>query len=81
MLQYLIILLDDTAPSFCHYENRQTARRLMPLDTLRAGILFAMKENLNVQFVCPDYALPEEYVATIGSIDHTLINMIVRINA
>lgn len=73
MLQYLIILLDDTAPSFCHYENRRTARRLMPLETLRAGILFAMKENLNVQFVCPDYALPEEYAAAIEGIDHTII--------
>ena len=31
MLQYLIILLDDNAPSFCYYPDR-TSRRLMPLD-------------------------------------------------
>lgn len=73
MLQYLIILLDDTAPSFCHYPNRLTARRLMPLETLRAGIRFAMKENLNVQFVYPGYALPEEYAAAIEGIDHSKI--------
>lgn len=73
MLQYLIILLDDTAVSFCHYENRRTERRLMPLDTLRAGIRFAMKENLCVQFVYPDYELPQEYAEAIESIDHSKI--------
>lgn len=71
MIQYIVILLDDTAVSFCHYENRKTARRLMPLDTLRRGILFAMKENLNIQFVYPEYELPEEYLEVIDGIDHT----------
>ena len=32
-----------------------------------------MKENLNVQFVYPDYELPMEYVEIIESIDHTKI--------
>ena len=73
MLQYLIILLDDTAVSFCHYTVRRTGRRLMPIDTLRAGVRFAMKENLNVQFVYPDYALPQEYAEVIESIDHVKI--------
>lgn len=73
MLQYLIILLDDTAVSFCHYENRRTERRLMPLDTLRAAVRFAMKENLCVQFVYPDHALPPEYAEAVEAIDHTKI--------
>ena len=32
-----------------------------------------MKENLNVQFVYPDYPLPEEYDSVIESIDHAKI--------
>jgi len=45
----------------------------MPLETLRKGILFAMKENLNIQFVYPEQELPAEYEEVIESIDHTKI--------
>lgn len=70
MLQYLIIILDDSSPSFCHYENSKTKRSLIPIDKLRQGIFFAMTENLMIQFVYPDYELPKEYVDVIESIDH-----------
>lgn len=72
MLTYLIILLDDTSVSYCHYEVA-TEKRLMPLETLRAGVIFAMKENLNVQFIYPDYELPIDYEKIIESIDHIKI--------
>ena len=71
MIQYIVILLDDTSTSFCHYANGKTVRRLMPLDTLKEGIRYAMKENLNIQFVYPAYSLPQEYLEVIDSIDHT----------
>lgn len=70
MLQYLIIQLDDTATSYCHYENKNTEHHLIALDDLKAGIFFAMKENLMIQFVYPDYELPDDYKATINTIDH-----------
>ena len=73
MLQYLIILLDETATSYCHYENERTECRLIPLEVLRAGILFGMTENLMIQFVYPDYPLPAEYAEAIESIDHSKI--------
>ena len=73
MLTYLIILLDDTSVSYCHYNSSSTERNLISLDDLKAGILFAMKENLNIQFVYPDYELPLEYEKAIESIDHTKI--------
>lgn len=76
MLQYLIILLDRASVPYCHYRPDSSVKSdagLMPLDTLRAGILFAMKENLNIQFVYPKHTLPEEYVDLIESIDHTKI--------
>ncbi len=73
MLQYLIILLDDTSTSFCHYEVPQRGHKLIPLDTLRQGIRFAMMQNLMIQFVYPDYELPAEYEEVIESIDHSKI--------
>lgn len=73
MLTHLVILLDDTSTSYCHYENSFTERRLIDIDVLRKGIVWAMKENVNIQFVYPDYSLPEEYKTAIESIDHTKI--------
>ena len=73
MLQYLIILLDDTSTSFCHYENSRVENKLIPLDVLKAGIRFGMMENLMIQFVYPDYELPKEFKETIESIDHSKI--------
>lgn len=73
MLQYLIILLDDTSTSFCHYENTKTERRLIPIETLKQGIRFGMMENLMIQFVYPDYELSTEYAEVIESIDHSKI--------
>lgn len=71
MIQYMIILLDDTATSFCHYDVNKTERHLIGLDDLRRGIRLAMVENLNVQFVYPDYDLPQEYKDAIHAIDHS----------
>ena len=73
MLKYLIIHLDDTATSFCHYDNNVTERKLMALDLLKKAIVWSMKENLMVQFVCPDSPLPEEYKDLISEIDHISI--------
>lgn len=73
MLQYLIILLDDTSTSFCHYENTAKTTRLIPIQMLKVGILFGMKENLMIQFVYPDYELPSEYKNVIETIDHSKI--------
>lgn len=76
MLQYLIILLDDTSVSFCHYDNPRREKRLIPLETLKQGIRFAMMENLTIQFVYPNYELPKDYLTVIESIDHTNIKPI-----
>ena len=73
MLQYLIILLDDTSASYCHYESHKERRKLIPLEILRQGIRFGMMENLMIQYVYPDYVLPEEYAEVIESIDHSKI--------
>jgi len=73
MLKYLILLLDDTATSYCHYSNHKTEKRLISLEDLKTGILFAMKQNLMIQFVYPSYELPAEYKDAIETIDHVKI--------
>ena len=73
MLKYLIIQLDDTSTSYCHYENLRKEHRLISLENLKSGILFAMKENLTIQFVYPKFELSEEYKDAIRSIDHSKI--------
>lgn len=74
MLKYLIIQLCDSAPSFCYYDNLEGSKNLISIEDLREGLLWAMKENLIVQFVYPAYELPEEYYALIDSVDHIDIN-------
>lgn len=78
-MQYLVILLDDTSVAYCHADNPLKERRLMPLDILRKAILFGMKQNLMIQYIYPDYDLPEEYNALIESIDHVKIGRDVRV--
>lgn len=70
MLTYLIILLDDTSTSYCHYEVSRKEHRLISIEDLKAGIVWAMKENLNVQLVYPYYELPAAYLEAIDSVDH-----------
>ena len=73
MLQYLVILLDDTSTSYCHYDNPKKEPRLIAIETLKAAIFFAMKENLQVQFVYPSYTLPQVYQELIESVSHSKI--------
>ena len=73
MLQYLVILLDDTSAAYCHADNPLKERNLIPLETLKKAILFGMKQNLMIQYVFPDYELPKEYAEVIESIDNVKI--------
>ena len=73
MLQYLVILLDDTATSYCHYQSSKAERRPISPDDLKAGILFAMKQNLMLQVVYPAYEISAERREAIESIDHCKI--------
>ena len=75
MLQYLIVLLDDTSTSFCHYTNKKTERKLISLSDLNEAILFSLKRNLTLQFIYPDYALPQEYINMIETVLHNKISL------
>lgn len=73
MLQYLIVLLDDASVSYCHYANVKVDSKLITLSDLREVILFSMKRNLMLQFIYPDYELPQEYKDLIESVPHSKI--------
>lgn len=73
MLKYLVILLDESSTSFCHYTNKSDKSNLMPIDTLKKGIRFGMMENLMIQFVYPEKTLPTEYGEAIETIDHGVL--------
>ena len=79
MLQYLVILLDDTSVAYCHADNPLGERNHIPIDVLKKAIIFSLKENLMVQLVYPDYPLPQEYNTLIDSIDHMKIGRDIRV--
>lgn len=72
MLKYINILLDDASTSFCYYEVTKIAKPISE-EILDRGIRFAMKENLNVQFVYPSYDLPDYVDRAVQQIDHIKI--------
>lgn len=69
MMKFLIILLDANCPSYCAYEKLKAQEGLMHIELLKKGIHYALIENLYVQVVYPDYALNEEYMAVLDSVD------------
>lgn len=73
MLKYLIIPLADNAVSFCHYAPSLESEKRIPESTLSQAIVWAMKENVSVQFVYPNYQLPEELATIVDTIDHIKI--------
>ena len=79
MLKYLVILLDDSSVSYCHYESGKDSN-LMPLDTLQKGILFAMKNDLKIQYVLPQNELPQTYIDAINSMFNDNIGSIEQEN-
>lgn len=71
--KYLIVLLCDSSVSFCHYSNHGKEKHLIDLRDLKKAILYAMKEGAKIQFIYPDYSLPEEYKKMISSVGHIKI--------
>lgn len=73
MLKYLIILLDDTSVSYCHYDADKKQRNLMSVEDLKTAIFWGMKENLMIQYVLPKYDIPIEFIELMESIDNVKI--------
>lgn len=71
MIHYLIILLDDTSTSYCHYGiPKDRDKKYIDIDVLKKAIRLAMMENMLIQFVYPKDELPSAYMEVINSVDH-----------
>lgn len=73
MLKYLIVILDDTAESFCYYSNKKNGSCIISLENLKQIAIFALKNNLTVNFLYGKQPLPKKYIEVIQSVPHTRI--------
>lgn len=72
MLKYLIVPLSSHSTSFCHYNivrNDRGSAFITP-EVLSEIIIWAIKENLSIQFIYSDDCVPKELESIINSIDH-----------
>src|SRR5574344_1330846 len=72
-MQYLMVILDEAATSFCCYSTKACKSRLMDLDLLRKAIRFAQMNGLYINFLLGTQALPKEYIETMDVIRHVNI--------
>ena len=70
MLKYLIILLSDDAVSYCHYAAKEGYSNIISYKVLKKAIIWAMKENLSVQFVHSQNIVTDEMKTLMSGIDH-----------
>lgn len=70
MLKYLVILLSDDAVSYCHYTAKEYCSNKISPEILKKAIIWAMKENLSVQFVYSHNSVDDDIRTLINSIDH-----------
>ena len=72
MLKYAVLLLDDESVSYCSYENKQLCN-VISAPLLESAVKWAMKENLEIQFVFPNHLLSQEILGIIDSVSHIKI--------
>lgn len=71
-MKYLVIQLCDTAVSYCHYHVRNIPK-LISLRALKQGLLWAIKRNLDIQILYPEYTLPDQYENLLKDYPHIKI--------
>jgi len=64
--------LDDSSVSFCYYTSNKSPKPISK-QILEKGVVFGMKENLNIQFVYPNNGISEDLEGIIQSVDHIKI--------
>lgn len=71
-MNYLIVILEHNAASFCSYDvlpSKKEGRGLIPLNLLKKAVDFAVKNNVQVNFLYGNNAIPPEYEEVITDID------------
>ncbi len=73
MLTHLLVLVDGSAPSFCHYGHDRRITELMPLAVLERTVAFAHDRRLALTYVPGREELPPEYRAVMDNTAHAAI--------
>ena len=74
MLKYITIPLSSECESYCHFpDTRNLDAAFISPDMLSRIVVWAMKENLSIQFVYPQRPIPESLETVIESVDHVKI--------
>lgn len=74
MLKYITIPLSTDCESYCHYPTKkEPAIVCISAEMLSKIVVWAMKENLSIQFVYPQIPIPESLGNVVESIDHVKI--------
>jgi CXXX repeat peptide maturase len=68
-MKYLIIQLCDSAVSFCSYQP-SSRQNLIPLSVLKDGLIWGIKNGLNIQILYPEYPLSKSYDDLINEFEH-----------
>lgn len=72
-MEHLVVILDESAPSFCFYPNPHKSPELMSLDILKKVVSFAQKRNLILNFLLGEVELSSGYLEVIDLINHLFI--------
>lgn len=73
MLKFIIIPIARNSVSFCHYYSHDADDEIIKPEILKQAIVWAMKENVGVQFVFPSTPIPSEIIELCDSVDHISI--------
>ena len=72
-MEYLMILLDGAAPSFCYYDAARRDSEIISCDALERGIEYAEKHALGVTAIYGSETLPAQHRKLLDAVAHVKI--------
>jgi len=72
-MEYLMIILDNAAPSFCHYDVVRQESEIISCEILERGIEFAEKNALEITAIYGMENLPAEHRQLLDAVPHVRI--------
>jgi len=72
---YLLVVLSNSSISFCYYNSASASskKELISLDALKKTVVFALKNNLKVNFLFPEFLPDKNYLNLIEEVEHIKI--------
>ncbi len=69
-------MIGESSVPFCYYENKtgnKNTVKLISYENLKKAVVFALKNNLKVNFLYPDFKLEKKYDTLIDEVEHIKI--------